>query len=137
LIDQAEKIFETHSPSVIEANYSHKSEQLHLFVPSHLTSKQQQELLKVITKHSVVFDGKLGILPGKPVSLQLLSQNVRPYHGRAFPIPKAHDTLIKNEVQRLVELDVLQKINSSEWAAPSFGIPKKNGKIDLFLTSVN
>jgi Reverse transcriptase (RNA-dependent DNA polymerase) len=32
-------------------------------------------------------------------------------------------------VSRLCCLGVLKRINESEWGAPSFGIPKKNGKI--------
>ena len=33
------------------------------------------------------------------------------------------------EVARLVELGVLKKVNRSEWAAPSFIIPKKDGTV--------
>jgi Reverse transcriptase (RNA-dependent DNA polymerase) len=33
------------------------------------------------------------------------------------------------EVQRLVELGVLKKVNRSEWAAPTFIIPKKDGTV--------
>jgi Reverse transcriptase (RNA-dependent DNA polymerase) len=33
------------------------------------------------------------------------------------------------EVQRFVELGVLKKVNRSEWAAPTFIIPKKDGTV--------
>jgi hypothetical protein len=60
----------------------------------------------------------------KPFSFQL-KRDVSPYHCRAFPVPKIHeDTLIK-EVERLCKLGVLERQPASEWASPSFIIPKK------------
>jgi hypothetical protein len=37
--------------------------------------------------------------------------------------------MIRNEVKCLCCLNVLRWCNESEWAAPSFGTPKKNGQI--------
>ena len=36
---------------------------------------------------------------------------------------------MKDEVDRLVKIGVLKKVSTSEWAAPSFGVPKKGGEI--------
>jgi hypothetical protein len=41
--------------------------------------------------------------------------------------------MICNEVEHLCCLNVLCWCNESEWAAPSFGTPKKNGQI-LFVS---
>ena len=35
------------------------------------------------------------------------------------------------EVERLVEVGVLKKVNRSEWVAPSFIIPKKDGTVQF------
>jgi hypothetical protein len=49
-----------------------------------------------------------------------------PYHGQAFPVPKVHkETIIKN-VERLCKLGVLERQPASEWALPSFIIPKND-----------
>jgi hypothetical protein len=40
---------------------------------------------------------------------------------------------LKVEVQRLCELGALKKVNRSEWAAPSFVIPKKDGAARFIL----
>jgi hypothetical protein len=40
--------------------------------------------------------------------------------------------MIRNEVERLCHLNVLRRCNESEWAAPSFGTPQKNGQIRFF-----
>jgi hypothetical protein len=60
-----------------------------------------------------------------PVSLQS-KEGVSPYHGRAFPVPKVHKETIIKEVERLCELGVLERQSASEWALPSFIIPKKD-----------
>ena len=44
----------------------------------------------------------------------------------AFPIPQVHRDTGKREVERLVEIRVLKPIQESEWAFPSFIIPKKS-----------
>jgi len=44
-----------------------------------------------------------------------------------------HDAIcrhcLKAEVERLVKIGVLKKVNRSEWAAPTFIIPKKDGSV--------
>jgi hypothetical protein len=37
--------------------------------------------------------------------------------------------MIRNKVEHLCRLNVLRRCNESEWAAPSFGNPPKNGQI--------
>jgi hypothetical protein len=93
----------------------------------HLSANQQKKLLQLLKKYETLFlfDGTLGDWKTKPVSFQL-KEGVSPYHGRAFPVPKVHkDTIIK-EVERLCQLGVLERQAASEWALPSFIIPKKD-----------
>jgi hypothetical protein len=60
-----------------------------------------------------------------------LREGVSPYHGQAFPVPKIHkDTIIK-EVERLCEIGVLERQLLSEWALPSFIVPKEDRTIHL------
>ena len=47
----------------------------------------------------------------------------------AYPIPKIHENTLRLEVDRLVELGVLKRVNRSEWGAPTFIIPKKDGTV--------
>jgi Reverse transcriptase (RNA-dependent DNA polymerase) len=128
-IEVAERNFESKSPSMIAATYGKVPVDLRTLVPSHLPDHQQEELYQLITKYKAIFDGDLGTLPGKPVELELKSPEVSPYHGRAYPVPKVYEKLVKEEVERLCKLKVLQRVNESAWGAPSFGIPKKSGEI--------
>ena len=55
-----------------------------------------------------------------------MKDGATPYHARSFPIPKAYENTLKDKVNRLVQVGVLKKVNHSEWAAPTFIIPKKD-----------
>ena len=99
---------------------------------THLSQNIQNVLLEVLWKFEDLFDGTLGDWTTEPVNFKLKS-GAKPYHSRAFPIPKVHSETIKKEVKRLCELGVLEWQPTSEWASPSFIQPKKNGTV-RFLT---
>ena len=99
---------------------------------SHLKPAEQWTLLELLEEFEDLFDGTLGDWDTKPVSFEL-KEGIKPYHGRAFPIPKVHKETIMKEIKRLVKLGVLEWQPSSEWASPSFIQPKKNGTV-RFLT---
>ncbi len=129
LLEQAEERWESHSPSMIAASYNITPVDVAQFIPAHLNKEQRRMFLDVLNTHQDAFNGQLGTLPGSPVELYLKDEKVKPFHGRAFNIPVVHIPLMKNECQRLEKLGVIQRVNESEWAAPSFGIPKKNNQI--------
>ena len=89
-------------------------------------------LLEVLEEFEDLFDGTLGDWKTEPVSFEL-KRDAKPYHSRAFPIPRVHKETILKEIKRLVELGVIEWQPTSEWAAPSFIQPKKNGTV-RFLT---
>jgi hypothetical protein len=113
-ISAAEKNFEDKSPSMLAASYGKDQVDLRTLVPSHLKEHQQDKLYQLLSRYRSIFDGDLGTLPGKPVELELKSPDVRPYHGRAYPVPKIHEKLVQEEVDRLCGLKVLQRVNESE-----------------------
>jgi hypothetical protein len=93
-----------------------------------LSANQQKKLLQLLRKYESLFDGTLGDWRTKPVSFQL-RKGVSPYHGQAFPVPNIHKDAITKEVVRLCKLGVLEQQQASQWALPSFIIPKKNNTI--------
>jgi transposase InsO family protein len=92
---------------------------------SHLKVQEQQQLLELLSKYAELFDGTLGTWKGQQVDLEL-KEGATPYHARAYPIPRCHIDTLKMEVERLCQAGVLKKVNRSEWAAPTFIIPKKD-----------
>ena len=91
----------------------------------HLKTYQKKSLLKLLQQHEELFDGTLGNWKTPPVSLEL-KEGAKPYHGRAYPVPHLHLKTLKKEVERLCKLGVLKRQPSSEWASPTFIVPKKN-----------
>jgi hypothetical protein len=95
---------------------------------NHLNADHQKKLLQLLVKLESLFDGTLGDWKTKPVSFQL-KEGASPYHGRAFPVPKIHKDILIMEVERLCKLGVLERQHFSEWASPSFIVPKKNNTV--------
>jgi hypothetical protein len=69
--------------------------------------------------------GKRGNYNGEPIQLELLPGS-KPFHAKPFSIPKAYQQNTKDEIARLESIWLFSKVTSSEWAAPTFIILKKN-----------
>jgi len=100
----------------------------------HLSIEQRNELFILLKKYEILFDGTLGEWDTTPVSLEI-KPGERPFHGKAYPIPHVYEQTLKKEVQRLIDIGVLEKCSDSEWASPTFIIPKKNGTV-RFITDL-
>ena len=100
---------------------------------THLTLEQQEDLNFLLKKYESLFDGSLGTWKGEDYDIELRS-DAKPYHARAFPIPRIHEQTLRHEVESLCQIGVLKKVDRSEWAAPTFIIPKKMAPYDLYQT---
>ena len=104
-----------------------------LVAESGLEPDQRIGLLGLLQRFEDLFDGTLGTFNMEPYNIEL-AEGAQPYHlKRPYTIPQAYIKTVKLEVERLVKLGILEKINDSEWAAGAFIIPKKD-KTVRFLT---
>jgi hypothetical protein len=94
----------------------------------YLTDNEQMQLLSLLHKYQHLFDGSLGTWNAKPYNIEL-KPDAKPYHSRPFPVPKIHEATLKIELEHLTKAGVLKKVNQSEWAAPTFLIPKKDAMV--------
>ena len=94
----------------------------------HLSAKEKEQLKILLHRYEILFDGTLGKWNTKPVELEVKPESP-PFHGKAYPVPQVHEATLKKEVQRLEKLGVLKRCADSEWAAPTFIIPKKDGTV--------
>ncbi len=90
----------------------------------HLSSQQQNKLLRLLVEYEDLFDGTLGDFKMDPVSFKL-KEGITPYHGRVLPVLHSQLAMIRKEVDRLEKTGVLKRQPGSEWASPSFPIAKK------------
>ena len=95
---------------------------------NHLTKVEQHMLHLLLSKYEHLFDGTLGEWRGTGVSFEL-RPDAKPYHAKPYPIPHVHEKAMRTECERLVMLGVLEECQESEWAAPTFIIPKKNNTV--------
>ena len=70
-----------------------------------LDEEQQQKLRVLLRKYESLFDGQLGRWHGQEVKLEL-KEGVKPYHARAYNIPRCHIQTLKSEVDRLVKIEI-------------------------------
>ena len=63
-----------------------------------------------------------------------LKEGAKPHHSKPYPVPHIHRAQFKKELDALEAMGVIKRDSSSQWAAPAFTIPKKDGKSLRFLT---
>jgi hypothetical protein len=95
---------------------------------THLNAYQKADLLQVLQKNNKMFNGTLGVYPHKKVHIDI-DPNAKPVHSRPYPVPLIHLKTFKKEPDHLVRIGVLAAQQESEWASPSFIIPKKDGRV--------
>jgi hypothetical protein len=54
---------------------------------------------------------------------------MKPYHGRPYPIPHKHKAILMKEIKWLCKIGVLEWQPSSQWALPTFILPKKDSTV--------
>ena len=111
--------------SILDAKYEPANLKDIVEESKHLSETEQELLSQLLNKYKSIFDGTLGTWKDETLDIEL-KPNVSPYHARSYPVPKRYERTLKAEVRRLCKLGVLKKINHSEWAAPTFIIPKKD-----------
>jgi hypothetical protein len=74
---------------------------------SHLTAFNKEKLLSLLLKFESLFDGTLGDWKLLPVSFEL-KVDMKPYHGRPYPIPHKHKAVLMKEIKRLCDIGVLE-----------------------------
>jgi hypothetical protein len=95
---------------------------------THLNAHQKADLLQVLQENNKMFDGTLGVYSHKKVHIDI-DPNAKPVHSRPYSVPRIHLKTFKKELDHLVRIGVLAAQQESEWASPSFIIPKKDSRV--------
>ncbi|CAJ1938503.1 unnamed protein product [Cylindrotheca closterium] len=94
----------------------------------HLTEDQRKLLAQALKNTDEIFDGQLGHYKHEKVHLELI-ENAQPVFSKAYSVPKQHEPAFLKELKHLQEIGVLERTGPSEWASPTFIIPKKDGRV--------
>ena len=90
---------------------------------------------KIYIKNTKKLSRTLGKYTGSYQYIEL-KEDAKPYHVKPFPIPKIHELTLKKEVNRLIKIGASKKIINSQWAAPTFNIPKKKGTVRFLVNQI-
>ncbi len=82
----------------------------------------------MLQESNKMFNGTLGVYPHKRVHIDI-NPNAKPVHSRPYPVPQIQLKTFKKELCHLVRIGVLAEQQESEWASPSFIIPKKDSRV--------
>ena len=94
----------------------------------HLNKREKTLLFELLQKYTEVFDGTLGAWKTDPVDFEMVD-GATPHSQRYYPVPHLYKETFKKELDRLVNLGVLEKVQQSEWGSPTFIVPKKDGRV--------
>ncbi len=73
---------------------------------SHLKASDREELLSMLLKFELLFNGILGDWNLLHVSFKL-KDGMKPYHVRPYPIPHKHKAILMKEIKRMCDVGVL------------------------------
>jgi hypothetical protein len=127
LIDNA-NLPDGRTKRILDASYAPANLKVIVASAMHLNEDEHKSLYALLTQYKDLFDGKLGTWNCAPCSIKL-KPGSEPYHARPFPVPSIHELTLKKELDRLVSVGVLKRVNRSEWGAPTFIIAKKDGTV--------
>ena len=94
----------------------------------YLLPQQRQQLYQMLQKFHILFDGQLKTFVGPPVHLQLI-ENPKPIRRQPYSVPTSRLTVFKAELQRILQIAVIEKAMQSEWIAGTYIVPKKDGLV--------
>ena len=92
--------------------------------------EEPENLEALLEKHSELFKEELGTISSLKASLQV-QPNARPRFFKPRPVPFALKPLVEKELDCLEAAGILQKVDSSDWAAPIAPVPKKDGQLRI------
>ncbi|MGH7974123.1 MAG: hypothetical protein ACREBR_01255 [bacterium] len=99
--------YESFITDIKPASYTEQDIKAVVAHQSHLTDNQQDKLRHLLLQFPALFNGKLGHYKKHKLHLDLKPGAV-PYHAKPYSVPKVHEQVFKGEIDRLIELKVLE-----------------------------
>ena len=115
--------------SIKEAKYEKFTPQQVADKSPHLKPDQKFSLINLLQQFPHLFSGRLGKHKKAKFTLLLQNHSVPPVFCKPYPVAQIHREVFTKELQHLIQEDVLQQIERSEWTLPIFIILKKDGRV--------
>ena len=118
---------------ILDSNYQKANLKNVVAGAKHLTLKERDKLYALLLRFQDIFDGTLGKWETDPVDFEL-KEGSTPHSQRHYPVPHLYKETFRKELERLVKLGVLEKVQESEWGSPTFIIQENFFFIPSFLS---
>lgn len=91
-----------------------------------LSNEQRKRLITLVDDKNKLFYGKVRTREGIKVYFKL-KPNAEPYYDCPYSIPVSLGEITKNAINMVCDQGILKEMREdTEWAAPTFEVPKKN-----------
>ena len=98
--------------------------------PAPVSGDTKSRINSLADKYSSVFSDELGTLRGIQAKITL-KDNSTPKYCKARSVPYALKPRVEMELDRLVQLRLLSKVDHSDWATPIVPVVKKDGSVRI------
>lgn len=126
--DEDEKDLDAYVNAILESRYEKVSAADVAAAQKHLTPERRRSIEVLVSNFPNLFSGELREYKGKKIHLEVEPDAV-PVHARPYSVAHVHIAVFKQELKRLVEIGVLRPCGATNWASPSFVIPKKDQRV--------
>lgn len=92
--------------------------------------KVHVDIESVLKRYQEVFESGLGTLKGVQAKLSL-REDCSPKFFRPRTVPYALRDAVEGDLNRLEQLDIIDKVSHSDWASPIVPVPKADGSIRI------
>ena len=97
---------------ILDAKYEQANIHDVAFNHHHLSLDQCRDLFNILSKHSKLFDGSLGVYPHKKVHIDL-KPGAKLVHHCDYPVPLVHQQTFKKELNHMVKLGIFKPCEAS------------------------
>ena len=109
--------------NIKDSNYNHQSLPTVIQDQQYLPPHEQQQLEFMLTKHDELFKGGKGEWKGLQIQLEIKNDS-KPCTRIPYRIPMDYQQSTKDTLNHLIKVGLLTQSRSSEWADPTFIVPK-------------
>ena len=109
---------------ILDANYQSANLKQVIAGAKHLSQPEKDKLHKLLLKYESIFDRNPRGWETEPL----------PHSQQHYPVPKLHRETFRKELERLVKLGVLEKLQSSEWGHQLLSCQRKITQLGLCQT---
>nr|XP_029709454.1 uncharacterized protein K02A2.6-like [Aedes albopictus] len=115
---------------VLRLDVSKFYDEVHSVVDNSVKCTTDESVKKLIARYSSVCADSMGKIIGLTAKLRL-KPNAHPVYIKARPVPFSLRSAVEQEIEKLVDEGVLEKVNHSDWATPVVPVMKLNNKVRL------